>query len=223
MTADTTPDQYKDKKAEFCGNFFFVDNRVLIPRIESEEMVTVALNHLENQSISHPVIADIGTGSGCLGISLAYFLQKKQQPYTIFLSDISIEALQVARQNVENILENPSNIFFEQSDLLLHLPQTKFDIILANLPYIPSKNINHLDPSVKDHEPHLALDGGPDGASLINKLLTQLPLYLSPKGTAILEFDDTHTADNFHIPKSLSWKIRKDCFGKDRFLLASLR
>lgn len=223
MTVDTTPDQYKKNKAEFCGHFFYVDNRVLIPRIESEEIVSISLNHLENKSTSHPVIADIGTGSGCLGISLVYELQKKQLPYTIFLSDISKDALQVAIKNVENILENPSNIYFEQSDLLLHLPQTKFDIILANLPYIPSKNIETLDPSVKDHEPHLALNGGPDGTTLINKLISQLPNYLSPNGLAVLEFDDTHTKESFHIPKNLSWEIRKDCFGIDRFLLASLR
>lgn len=219
---DSTPDQYQKNQAEFYGHLFYVDNRVLIPRLESEDIVKFAIDHLEQKQLSHPTIVDIGTGSGCLGISLAHHLQKQNQNYSIFLSDISPDALAVAKINVEKILDNPSNIYFQQSDLLLHLPQIKFDLILANLPYIPSGNITKLDPSVKDFEPHLALDGGPDGATLINKLLQTMTQYLSPKGSAILEFDDTHSQKNFQIPKNLSWKIKKDCFGIDRFLLASL-
>ena len=93
---------------------------------------------------------------------------------------------------------------------------------MANLPYIPSRRISKLDSSVKDYEPHLALDGGPNGAILINQLLSQLPTHLKPGGLAILEIDDTHTLKKFQIPNSMSAEIIKDQFGRNRFLIVHI-
>jgi len=90
---------------------------------------------------------------------------------------------------------------------------------LANLPYIPTKNINTLDSSVRDFEPKTALDGGPKGNLYINALLDKLPTFLNEEGIAILEIDDTHTIDSFTIPKPLSASITNDCFDKPRFLI----
>lgn len=213
------PVEYVTGHTEFCELDFLVTEDTLIPRIESEQIVTLALQAIEGLGLKHPTIADIGTGSGCLGVSLAYKLAKTNTPYTIFLSDISLKALKVADLNAQRLLHSPENIFFQESNLLESFPKIKFDIIMANLPYIPTKNINTLDSSVRDFEPKTALDGGPKGNLFINALLDKLPNFLAPKGVAILEIDDTHTMNSFTIPKPLSASIANDCFDKPRFLI----
>ncbi len=90
--------------------------------------------------------------------------------------------------------------------------------MIANLPYIPSSRLDKLPSSVKDYEPHAALDGGPKGTILIQKLIDELPKRLNPDGLAILEIDETHTLRSFEVPKALEAKIEKDQFEKNRFL-----
>jgi len=221
-TIGEKPVEYVTGHATFKGLDFLVTCDTLIPRIESEGIVDMSLKFIEDGDLAHPVIADIGTGSGCLGISLAYKLQKWQIPYTIFLSDISPKALKVADLNVQRLIHSPENIFFQESNLLDSFPKIKFDLILANLPYIPTKNIKSLDPSVKDFEPKIALDGGVQGNLFINALLDILPRFLNSGGLALFEIDDTHTMDSFTIPKKLTAKIENDCFDKPRFLVVSL-
>jgi len=215
------PVEYVIGHVEFLGLDFLVTENTLIPRIESEQIVSDALQYIDDHNLAHPTIADIGTGSGCLGVSLAYKLSKRQIPYTIFLSDISLKALKVADLNAQRLLHSPENIFFLESNLLENFPKIQFDLILANLPYIPSKNIAGLDSSVKDFEPKIALDGGPKGNLFINALLDKLPHFLSKNGVAIFEIDDTHTLESFSVPKEISAKITKDCFEKNRFLTCS--
>lgn len=207
--------------AEFLGHDFLVTKDTLIPRIESEQIVTDSLQVIDDQEIAHPTIVDIGTGSGCIGISLALKLAKRQIPYTIFLSDISPQALKIADLNAQRLLHSPENIFFQESNLLDTFPNIKFDLILANLPYIPTKNINKLDPSVKDFEPISALDGGKFGNLFINALLDKLPKFLDKKGKAIFEIDDTHSLESFAFPKEINGIIKNDCFDKPRFLVCS--
>lgn len=216
-----TPIEYITGHVEFLGLDFLVTKDTLIPRIESEQIVTSTLQYIDDHNIDHPIIADIGTGSGCLGISLAVKLGKRQIPYTIFLSDISQKALKVADLNAQRLLYSPENIFFQESNLLESFPSIKFDLILANLPYIPTKNIATLDTSVKDYEPKVAIDGGPKGNLFINALLDKLPHFLSKDGVAIFEIDDTHILESFSVPKGISVKITKDCFEKNRFLTCS--
>ena len=223
------PIEYVTGHVEFAGLDFLVSDDTLIPRIESEKMVNIALRFVDDHNLAHPVIADIGTGSGCLGISLAVRLSKRKTPYTIFLSDISPKALKVADQNAQRLLHSPENIFFQESNLFESFPKIKFDLILANLPYIPTKNIESLDPSVKDFEPKIALDGGSKGNLYINALLSRLPQFLAkgghaPRigGQAIFEIDDTHTLSSFTVPKGLSTTIENDCFAKPRFLIVTL-
>ncbi len=215
--------EYVTGHVEFRDLDFLVNPSVLIPRLESEKLVQLALEHVQTQVLEHPAIADIGTGSGCLGLSLASALQKQQTPYTLYLSDISPSALSTARENAERLLPSPVNLFFQESDLLDNYPHVKFDIILANLPYIPSDNIPALPHSVKDFEPLSALDGGHDGAVFINRLLKQIPHFLSTKGVALFEIDDTQTINTFSIPKTLQVSAEKDLFGVSRFLLVSLK
>lgn len=212
------PVEYITGHVEFAGLDFLVTPDTLIPRVESIQVVDLALKHIDEHSLAHPVIADIGTGTGCLGLSVAIKLSRMNTPYTIFLSDISPRALKVADLNAQRLLHSPENIFFLVSNLLESFPQIKFDLILANLPYIPSGNIGKLDASVKDFEPKLALDGGSKGNLYINALLAKLPQFLSQVGLAIFEIDDTHTLESFAVPDNLSATIENDCFDKPRFL-----
>lgn len=213
------PVEYVTGHAEFYHLDFLVNEHTLIPRLESEKIIDLALEHISKEDLAHPAIADIGTGSGCLGFSLAVILLQKHIPYTLYLSDISQDALQIAKTNASRLLSSSANLFFEQSDLLENFPHIRFDLLIANLPYIPTQNISVLSPSVKDHEPHLALDGGPSGTHLINKLLSDLPDFLSERGLAILEIDDTHSLKDFTFSSDLSAHLEKDFFGVPRFLV----
>ncbi|KKT63890.1 MAG: Release factor glutamine methyltransferase, partial [Candidatus Collierbacteria bacterium GW2011_GWC2_44_30] len=215
------PVEYITGHAEFCEMDFLVNSSTLIPRLESEKIIKIATEFIEKHQLSHPAIADIGTGTGCLGISIASRLAKKQTPYTIYLSDTSSEALKTATENAHRLLPSPVNLFFLKSNLLDDFPHIKFDVITANLPYIPSHTISSLSPSVKDFEPLSALDGGANGTTIINRFLNQLPEFLSFQGVAILEINDTHNLDSFSLPPAVQVSIEKDVFGVPRFLTVS--
>ena len=207
---DEKPEEYKQGFAVFCGQKFFVSPDVLIPRIETEEIIDiVAKCHPELVSGSH--IADVGTGSGCIGITLAQKFPKA----TVYLSDLDEKALKISRKNAKS-----KNVKFLKSDLLENYPKDFFfDIIVSNLPYIPTGRIKNLQASVKNFEPYIALDGGIDGTIIINKLLAQIPFHLKTAGFAILEIDDSHTLKSFEIPKNFSGEIKKDLLGRNRFLI----
>lgn len=198
------PPEYTRGLAKFYKRDFIVSPAVLIPRIETEEII-------EQVPANAKLIADVGTGSGCLGISLA----EKYPAATVYISDISNEALSIARQNIQT-----KNVIILKSNLLSGYPvNLLFDVIVANLPYIPSKRISRLLAAIRKYEPHLALDGGPDGATLINQLIKQLPTRLKPGGLAVLEIDDTHTLKVFDLPESFSGEIKKDRFERNRFII----
>lgn len=162
----------------FFGLDFLVDQRVLIPRPETELLVEQAIRWLEE----HPGrrnAADIGTGSGAIAISLAsHFSDLK-----ITAVDISPAALEVAQKNA-CLHQVDKQIHFIQSDLLENV-DGKYDIVLANLPYIPAQSLENLE-SLR-YEPRSALDGGADGMALITKLIDTLPAKLAPEGCAIFE------------------------------------
>ena len=106
-----------------------------------------------------------------------------------------------------------------KSDLFDSYPRSlKFDLIIANLPYIPSDRISKLSASVKNFEPYLALNGGSDGLKLINKLIAQSQSRLKSKGVLLLEIDETHKIKDFPLPKNFRAEILTDSFGKNRFL-----
>lgn len=177
---------------EFFGLDFVVTPDVLIPRPETELIVELALRSISNSPNSR--ILDIGTGSGIIAVTLAVKL-----PHTnISAVDISPAALAVAQANARhhNVADR---ITFIESDLLSTLakhpeqsewataPLSTFDLILANLPYIPTDDLHSL--TVAKHEPTLALDGGPDGLTLIRRLLADAPRCLAPGGTILLEIE----------------------------------
>ena len=168
---------------EFYGLDFLVNPAVLIPRPETELLVEQALAWLQ----AHPkpvrwLAADVGCGSGCIAVSLAVYLPDLR----VLATDVSAVALELASQNAQRhgVAEQ---IDFCQADLLPEAMELRFDLICANLPYIPSARLSEL--RVARSEPHLALDGGEDGLDLIGKLLKLAPSYITVDGLILLEIE----------------------------------
>ncbi len=162
---------------EFWSLDLLVDSRVLIPRPDSETLVEEALDRITGPSAR---IADVGTGSGALALALA----KARPEAQVFATDISPDALAVARANAERL---GLAVTFLQGDLAQPLVSAgRFDLIVANLPYIPSADIDGLAADVRS-EPRLALDGGADGLALVRRLVAGAPEVLQPGGCLALE------------------------------------
>lgn len=160
--------------AEFYGYTVKVDERVLIPRPETElltERVIAELNEGDT-------VLDLCTGSGAIAITLA-----KNTKATVFASDISEEALTLAKENAASL---GAEISFIQSDLFENIQQ-KFNVIVSNPPYIPSADIETLDREVKDYEPRLALDGGEDGLDYYREIVKTARKFLEKEGVLFLE------------------------------------
>ncbi len=196
---------------EFFGLDFLLSSDVLIPRPETEELVERALSWLHENKGRH--ILDVGTGSGCIPISLG----RNAPDLNLVAVDISSSALDIARQNAQ---KHKVEITFLQSDLFTNLPLATFDLITANLPYIPTATLDTLD--VYTREPTLALDGGSDGLDLIRRLLKDAPRYLSPKGLILLEIDSSHGKGalelaNRFFPEAEN-ELIQDLSGRDRFI-----
>jgi release factor glutamine methyltransferase len=163
---------------EFCGHIFLCDKRAMVPRPETEELV-----ELLQSSIHHPVssIADVGTGSGVIALSLA----EKFPEAEIVAIDLSDEALALARKNAEQ-LGLSARIQFAKSNLLAEVDGV-FDLVIANLPYISTQDRHLLSREVL-HDPEIALFAGAKGDKLICALIEQAPPHLRPGGWLALEF-----------------------------------
>lgn len=177
---DNLPVQYKKGWVEFYKLKFKITPDVLIPRPETELLVDLILRIKPN------TLLEVGTGSGNIAISVA----KNLKNVKVTATEVSGKALKVARKNA--ILHGLSErVKFVETDLIEDINQ-RYEVIVANLPYIPSQRIPYLDSGVKDYEPHVALDGGGDGFSLYRRLFLQIiqrniyPNYL------IAEIDYTH-------------------------------
>lgn len=168
---------------EFYRLEFRVTPDVLIPRPESELLVDAALDHMRQARIRMAQVADVGAGSGAVGIALA----RHRRGVNLICSDVSRDALVVARDNAQRLLRRP-RASFVQGDLLTPLPGP-FHCVVANLPYIPEGRLGDLEPEVAEHEPRVALTPGTRGTELILRLITQLPNRLHPNGIAVLEVD----------------------------------
>lgn len=226
-TTTTAPVEYLSGKAEFCDFVLDVDESVLIPRIETEELVGLVASVISKKLASDPArlrVLEIGTGSGAITIALAKQFESKWSRLEFVASDISKQALTIAQKNAEQLVGPTAPITFVKSDLLEILESQKYDIVVANLPYIPSERITRLDKSVKEHEPVLALDGGPDGFALIARLLDTAPPILNPNATIFLELDHTHSLKNFEPYGKLGWQVTlsKDQVGHTRFAQISV-
>jgi len=200
--ANGEPTQHLTGKQEFWSLEFEVTPDVLIPRPETEHLIEVALDRLALRELraGRPqktngdgfVIADIGTGSGCIAIALA-----KELPQAIFYAtDISAAALAVARRNAARH-SVADRMHFLESDLSQPLPQSalrqnnpgvsSFDLLVSNPPYIPRSDAGTLTPEVRDHEPAIALYGGEEGFELYASLVALAALHLKPAGILVAE------------------------------------
>lgn len=216
------PVEYITGHTDFDGLDILVNKDVLIPRVESVRMLDVAEELVADRM--EVVFAEIGTGSGAIGMALNRRLKEKGKRIKGMLTDVSIPALEMARKNYQMLFPEDKNLEIYQSDLMEAIPTDNiFDLILANLPYIPTSRLPHLPESVKDFEPEIALDGGPHGLTLLKKLLIQAKERLTSDGAVILEMDYSHDISDFVDVTGYQYEIRRDEFGQNRFLLARLR
>ena len=166
---------------EFSGLELVCDHRALVPRPETERLVEILV-----EKCTAPVpltVLDVGTGSGCIGLSLARLWSKNHS--TITLIDISEDALELARLNASRLGLDGQTVRLIRSDLFEKV-DGRFDLIVANLPYIPSSEIPGLSVEVR-RDPHNALDGGADGLEIIDRLLAEVGSHLNPGGWLALE------------------------------------
>ncbi|MBN1454395.1 MAG: peptide chain release factor N(5)-glutamine methyltransferase [Anaerolineales bacterium] len=204
---------------EFFGLDLEISADVLIPRPETELMVERAIAWLMAAQ-ERRTIADVGTGSGCIAVAIA----KHIPDVKIFATDISRPALEVARRNARR-QDVAKRIDFIQCDLLPSHPDPlptdlHFDLICANLPYIPTRTLHKLP--VYGREPRLALDGGADGLDIVRRLLEITPEWLAPNGMILLEIEATQgmavVSLAYDAFDSAEIHLHKDLAGQDRLV-----
>lgn len=196
----------------FYGYTFFVNEDVLIPRFETEELVANVLMFYDEYFENKPVnVVDIGTGSGCLSITL----DKEEQNMTVSASDISEKAIAVAKKNNDSL---GANVTFRTGDMLEPFYGETFDILVSNPPYIPAEE--QVEALVKDNEPHVALFGGEDGLDFYRVILKNAQKILNDKFMIAFE----HAYDKASELKGIVQEYfsdveiiqKKDMQGKDR-------
>ena len=206
------PAQYIIGQADFYGMQLKVDERVLIPRPETEELVELIL--AENPEVNLKVL-DIGTGSGAIALALA----KNRPNWSVTAADISQDALDVASENAKN---QKFNIFFKKSDCFAEISE-KYDIIVSNPPYISREDESEVGLNVLYSEPHLALFADEDGLAIYRRIAEDAKDYLKDGGKIYLEIgykQGQSVPELFrkHLPEK-SVRTLKDQFGQDRMVV----
>ena len=206
------PAQYIIGQADFFGMQLKVDERVLIPRPETEELVELILTENPEENLK---ILDIGTGSGAIALALA----KNRSAWSVTAADISQEALNLASENAKN---QKLNIFFKKSDCFAEISE-KYDIIVSNPPYISRKDESEVGLNVLHSEPHLALFADEDGLAIYRRIAEDAKDYLTDGGKIYLEIgykQGQSVPELFrkHLPEK---RVRtlKDQFGQDRMVV----
>lgn len=214
------PIQYILNHQEFMGINFFVNEHVLIPQPDTENLVEEVLHIADklDKDVNEEIrILDLCTGSGAIAISLAKLLGKKT---LIYASDISDEALKIAE---ENSMNNMVNVYFFKSNLFRKISNLyKFDIIVSNPPYIETKELEYLPEEVK-REPRLALDGGEDGLKFYKEISKEAKKYLLENGYLAFEigYNQRESVENILIQEGYkNIYSRKDLSGNDRVVIA---
>lgn len=214
------PVQYVLQEAFFCGMKFFVDDHVLIPRPETEELVKLVCD--ENLTTVNPNILDIGTGSGCIPISI----RKKLPAATVTSIDVSAEALQVAQKNARQL---DTDITFQELDFLNedHWQRLgRYDIIVSNPPYIPETEKHRLDKHVVDFEPAVALFVAESDPLLFYRKIERFGgNHLKPSGKIYLEVHESYAGEVLKLFQEGGWpgRIVKDFYDKDRMIVVEGR
>lgn len=211
------PVAYVVGRKEFYGLDFQVDRRVLIPRPETESLVDAVLHFVTAHADTCRLVADIGTGSGAIALAVA----ANAPQLRVYAIDVSEDALAVAQSNVTK-LDERKQVQLLHGDLLTPLPEA-VDVIVANLPYISSTVYPELEADVRDYEPKVALESGPEGLDAITRLLKQAPQYLQPQGAIFLEIsydqgEAVMTLANKLLPNAYHISLRQDYHGHDRLV-----
>ncbi len=173
------PIQHIIGHSEFYGRRFIVNQDVLIPRSETETVIDISIDALSKKNT--PVIIDIGTGSGCIGITLALEIPRSK----VFAIDISEAALSIAKKNAA--IYNLKNIEFIKMDFLSKDIKHNVDLLVSNPPYIPQKEISSLMRDVKEYEPMIALTDNSNGLVFYQKISKIIPYVVKKNGVTILE------------------------------------
>lgn len=213
------PIAYITNKKEFYGIDFYVNNSVLIPRVETEEIIDLIKEYInkkidKNKKIS---VCDIGAGCGNIAITLKKLFENAD----IIAIEISEKAIQVIKKNCENILQNKNSINIINADALSFTHKNKFDIIVSNPPYVALKDKDNLQRDLY-FEPENALYSGYDGMDFYRNFFNIIDRYLKYNGAFFFEIGFNQGKELINICESFNIKnaeIKKDLSGKDRFLI----
>ncbi len=211
------PLQHLLGSVDFCDRSFASDARALIPRPETEELVGIIISRFAGDR-QPAAVADVGCGSGVIGLSLGL----EWQHSTVTLTDLSADALALARENAERLALDSQRLCFIEGDLLAGI-QEVFDLVVANLPYVGTGDISGLAPELR-HDPVQALDGGVSGTEIIERLVRELPGKMSPGGMLALEVGEGQGEDLAGMMSAAGFNecdLVKDITGISRFILAT--
>ena len=224
VRSNRIPLQHILGEAWFRGLPFTVDEDVLIPRPDTETLVEAVLREAKTFP-APPSLLDLCTGSGAVAVALAV----KGGFSSVTASDISHEAVNIARENAakngveEKILSAERDLFRAKTKSEKSLSRRSYDIICANPPYVPTAEIEELEPEVRDHDPLLALDGGADGLDFYRRLAKDAPAHLNEGGKILLEIGCGQGADVIRIFAEAGWRegrVEQDLSGRDRVFSA---
>jgi release factor glutamine methyltransferase len=218
--AESEPRAYVEGIAGFRLLELVVDRRVLIPRPETEGLVERVLAWGRGRwgSGEWGALLEVGTGSGCIALSLA----TEGRFARIVATDVSIEALDVARLNADRVGPDPRPDF-RLGAFFGPVRGERFDVIVSNPPYIAAPEYAELDPSVRDFEPRVALESGPDGLVHTRAILQAAPDHLAPGGLVALEVDSRRADASAALARDSGFgevRVERDVFDRPRFLLA---
>ena len=206
------PLQYVIGNVNFLGQKFIINENVLIPRFETEELVDYTIKKVKELFTEPVEIIDLGCGSGVIGLSLKNNLSTK----SVDLVDISDEALKIAKENADNL---GLNVNFIHSDMWKNI-NNKYDIIISNPPYI--KTTEEIEEIVKENEPHLALYAGEDGLDCYKKIFSNIKEHMKDKCLIALEIGYTQANDIIKIINDtlsdVEIEVKKDMSEKDRMI-----
>jgi release factor glutamine methyltransferase len=185
-------------ETEFYSRKFVVGSEVLIPRPETEKLVEEALNIIGN--ISSPLVIDVGTGSGCIAITIG----SERTDSMIVASDISFDAILVAKENAKRL--DVQNITFVHSDLLNFVKERSSDIVVSNPPYISETELCGLEADIRDFEPIVAIDGGEDGLNCVRRVAAGAVSVLKNGGWCIMEIGGQQNKEAMGILRSFGYR-----------------
>jgi len=204
------PLQYIEEYIPFYSISLKVDERCLIPRPETEFLIELIKDNIKSPN----KILDVGTGSGCIALMMKSLFPDSE----VTGIDVSEDAIELAQENAKL---NSLDVSFFESNLLENVKEKGHDLVIANLPYIPTENLNELDREVIDYEPISALNGGVNGLEVISKLIKEIEDKQYKNINLFLEIDSRKSAETLELLKD--WdevKLLQDLAEKDRYVFA---